>query len=402
MNCNDARTLLEAKERTPQQEEQLNEHLESCEDCRSYSTYRLDCLTLDDETPLPESFKSNWRQSIKEEENMKKPVLSPKFKRILSLAAVFVVVIAGTILTRDNTTPSKTADYNYNDYVMPPTGLVSGLGGSKSAPDNSFFAVEEAAPQSAEKSASMDATMRSAGDLASGQAEVKAPAKLIRTVDMSISTRDFDEDYQKIIASLKEHGGYIESSTINSKTSYRRQANLYLRVPQEKLDKFLEDIGGLGRQLSFSESAEDVSEKYADTETRLTTQQEKMKRLQQMLSKATSIEELIIIENSIADTQYQIDRLSGSLKGMDSRVNYSTVNISLIEERPADIEQVKEATLGERIASAFKNSLDSIKDFLADSLVFIVSVSPVIIALLVVIKIIRRAIKKRRNKKNEK
>lgn len=400
MNCNDARTLLEAKERTPLQEEQLNEHLKSCEDCRSYSTYRLDCLTLDDETPLPESFKSNWRQSIKEEEKMKKPVLSPKVKRILSLAAVFVLVIAGTIITRDSTAPSKTDDYNYNDYAMPPTGLVSGYGNADYALDE-YALYEEAAPQSAEKSASMDATMRSARDLAGGQAEVKSPAKLIRTVDMSISTREFDEDYQKIIASLKKLGGYVESSTINSKTSYRRQADLYLRVPQEKLDKFLEDIGGLGRQLSFSESAEDVSEKYADTETRLETQQEKMKRLQQMLSKATSIEELIIIETSIADTQYQIDSLTGSLKGMDSRVNYSPVYISLIEERPADIEQVKEASLGERITSAFLNSIKSIKDFLSDSLVFVVSIAPIIIALLVVIIIIHRAIKKRRNK-NEK
>lgn len=402
MNCNDARTLLEAKERTPLQEEQLNEHLESCEDCRSYSIYRLDCLTLDDETPLPESFKKSWRQSIKEEEQMKKPVLSPKFKRILSIAAVFVVVIAGTILTREKIAPTKTADYNYNDYVSPPSGLVSGLGGSKSAQKDSFFAVEEAAPMDIAKSSPMDASTRSADNTAGGTAVVETPAKLIRKVDMSISTRNFDEDYEKIIASLKELGGYIESSKIDSKTSYRRQASLYLRVPQEKLDTFLENISGLGRQLSFSESAEDVSEKYADTETRLTTQQEKMKRLQQMLSKATSIDELIIIENSIADTQYQIDSLSGSLKGMDSKVNYSTVNISLIEERPADIEQVREATLGERITSAFLNSIESIKDFLSDSLVFVVSVAPIIIALLVVIIIIRRAIKKRRNKKNEK
>ena len=197
MNCNDARTLLEAKERTPLQEEQLNEHLESCEDCRSYSIYRLDCLTLDDETPLPESFKKSWRQSIKEEEQMKKPVLSPKFKRILSIAAVFVVVIAGTILTREKIAPTKTADYNYNDYVSPPSGLVSGLGGSKSAQKDSFFAVEEAAPMDIAKSSPMDASTRSADNTAGGTAVVETPAKLIRKVDMSISTRNFDEDYEK-------------------------------------------------------------------------------------------------------------------------------------------------------------------------------------------------------------
>ena len=85
----------EAKERDPLQEEQLNEHLKSCEDCRSYSTYRLDCLTLDDETPLPESFKSNWKQSTQERRKNEKTRIKPQSQAYTFACRSVVLVIAG-------------------------------------------------------------------------------------------------------------------------------------------------------------------------------------------------------------------------------------------------------------------------------------------------------------------
>ena len=63
--------------------------------------------------------------------------------------------------------------------------------------------------------------------------------------------------------------------------------------------------------------------------------------------------------------------------------------------------QVKEATLIERMESAFASGLENFKEFFEDMLVFIVSYLPAIAVIIVVVIIANIIIKKRRHK-NEK
>ena len=76
-----------------------------------------------------------------------------------------------------------------------------------------------------------------------------------------------------------------------------------------------------------------------------------MERLQALLAKAQSVEDLIVIESAISDTQLEIDQLTGSLQGMDSRVADATLDLTLSELSSAQTAQNKEETLPERIAS---------------------------------------------------
>ena len=161
------------------------------------------------------------------------------------------------------------------------------------------------------------------------------------------------------------------------------------------------EVEGIGRSGAVSESSQDVSDQYTDVATRLQTQKTKMERLQVMLKQAVSIEELLQIEDSIADTQYQIDSLSGTLQGLDSKVDYATVNVYLKEELDADIVDIKDATLGDRILSALKTMWTSVQTLLSDMVVFIIVMMPFILIASVVIILARWFIKKRRNK-NEK
>lgn len=396
MNCNDFRALLDKMEQGAALSEEQLQHMDSCPDCRMAYTLYLDCRTLDEDSEVPASFSSSWRQAIRKEDlSMEnKPKISVHAKRWLAVAATLVLVLGGTFMTRNAFNPSDkhqvraTAAPGRNDYYMPSTYS------NRSMPNM------EGAGASYDWDVAMEMAPAMGTEFAAASQE-KTPeiAKVIRTVDMTLSTREFDKDLEKIQKTLKDMDGYIEESSISSELRNSRYAKMKLRVPASRLDEFLLQMRSVGRSVSVSESAEDVSEKYTDIQTRLKTQQDKMARLQEMMKRALTIKDLLEIENSIADTQYQIDSLSGSLKGMDSKVNYSTVSIYLKEELPEDIVETKEATLGDRIKSALTTTWTNVQSFFSDMLVFLVAILPYVLGVAVLVIIVKIVIKRRRNKK---
>lgn len=319
----------------------------------------------------------------------KKTLLTAPVKRWLAAAAALMLLLGGTLATRNILNPNHrnaqtTAGQTNADYYYP-----SSVGGD-SAPRmqaTADYSYESAMPDMAMKSS------------VGGAPQAVEIAKVIRTVDMTLSTREFDADYEKIKKALADMGGYIEDSTLSAEVRTSRYARLKLRVPAEKLDGFIQQMQSVGRSVSVSESAEDVSERYTDVETRLKTQQDKMARLQEMMKKALTISDLLEIESSIAETQYQIDSLSGSLKGMDSKVNYSTVSIYLREELPSDIVEIKEATLGDRISSALQTMWEGLQAFFSDMLVFLVVMLPFILGIALIVVIVKALIKRRKKNK---
>jgi predicted nucleic acid-binding Zn-ribbon protein len=148
---------------------------------------------------------------------------------------------------------------------------------------------------------------------------------------------------------------------------------------------------------SISESGEDVSEQYTDTEARLQTQRNKMERLQALLAQADAVEDLLAIETEIANTQYQIDSLTGALQGYDSRINYSAVTIDLAEESMTPSEGSRQRSLWERITDAVRDAFAGMVMFLEDMVVLLAIVLPYIALLAVlativaiIVKLVRR------------
>ena len=64
--------------------------------------------------------------------------------------------------------------------------------------------------------------------------------KLIKTVSMSMETKEFDPLLENIRSKVEELGGYIESSEVSGSSYYSlyesRRAWMKLRIPSDKLD----------------------------------------------------------------------------------------------------------------------------------------------------------------------
>ena len=172
------------------------------------------------------------------------------------------------------------------------------------------------APAEMEMAADRSAPQSVAREEAS--ATPRAATRIIRTASLTLSTRSFDTDLAALETKLLALGGYVENIDLSTQTRARRNADMRLRVPVDALDAFLEQLKGMGQLLSYNESAQDVSEQYADLETRLKTQQSKMQRLQALLEKAGSVKDLLRLERG-ANTQYELDSLTVRLRGYDAK-----------------------------------------------------------------------------------
>ena len=335
--------------------------------------------------PMPENLHGAWMQKV--EEDMKNQQ-APKFQvpktvtRWLSTAAALVFIIGGTLLTRDDLAPASGASMNQKSAVY-----------STRTASYDDYAVEESAEYEYGAANGVMLTMARGADTAA--APVMAEKKIIRTASMTIATQTFEDSLNALKSACEGQNGWIESSSenVNNATGLRT-AYLTLRIPQSALDAYIAGTEGLGRITSRSESAQDVTESYQDTAARLETQKALMARLQALITESADLSDLLELESQIADTQYQIDRLQASLNSTDRQVSYSTVNITLKEEKTVELTDTT-VSLGDRIKSAIVTGVNALESFLADMLVFLVAALP-FIAIVAVVVIAVKIIRKRR------
>lgn len=230
--------------------------------------------------------------------------------------------------------------------------------------------------------------------------------KLIRTVDLSVETKEFDQLMDGLGAQVKQLGGYIENLEKYNGSSYsgyrfQRYANLTLRIPREKLDGFLETVSGICNVVRQSENEQDVTLSYVDMESRRNALKTEQERLLEFMEQAQTMEDIISIESRLSEVRYQLESMESQLRALSNQVEYSTVYLDVSEVR--DLTQVEEQTTGERIVSGFGDSLKDIGRGIVEFAVWFVVNIPYFILWAVVISlavlVIRKIVKHKKGKK---
>ena len=196
--------------------------------------------------------------------------------------------------------------------------------------------------------------------------------KLIHTAGLTMETTAFDEAVAALEKLVSENGGYFSSSNVRNYSSGYRSADYVVRVPAKNFEAFLEQAGELCHLLRRSTNTEDISEVYYDTAGRLKTQQTKLARLQDLLARAESMEDIITIESAISETEQQIEYLSGTLSRYDALVDYSTVNIDLAEVYRLSNTEEPAQGFGSRFVTALRSGW---KNFISDGESLLISLA---------------------------
>lgn len=259
-----------------------------------------------------------------------------------------------------------------------------------------------------ENVATEDGMYSKSDSLAAADSEIYSDpdAKIIRSARMTIQTLDFDSSVAAMNALTEQYGGYYESAEIENggyNNQYALRCAYYtVRIPKENYTAFRDAVGTVGYIYSAEQSSRNVGEEYYDTEARLETLTTKRERLLALLDKAELMEDIISLENALADVQYEIDMYTTTLRRYDSLIDYSTFTIVLNEVQRIDEVPGPQEGFGARILGSLKDGwagfvkgLENLALWLARNIITLVILAVIVVA---VIKIVRVARKKRRGR----
>lgn len=221
--------------------------------------------------------------------------------------------------------------------------------------------------------------------------QVSSNRKLIRNVTLHLETTGFDELLQSVRQTVNSFGGYIEQSdvsgtSISSDYSNQRYAYLCVRVPSDKMDGFLNQVGEQANVTNRSENIQDVTLQYTDIESRkksLTIEQE---RLWDLLEKADSLDGVIALESRLSEIRYQLESMESQLRTYDNLVDYSTVFLNIDEVKV--FTATNPSSIAERIQKGFQQNLSDVKNLLINFFVWFISALPILAVLAIIIAII--------------
>lgn len=222
--------------------------------------------------------------------------------------------------------------------------------------------------------------------------------KIIYSADLNIETTQFDQAVHSIEAMITEFGGFIESSNTWGNTQYQsdgttkivdRHANYTIRVPQQRFEEFLHQSGNIGNVTDTSRYAENITSRYTDQEARKVSLQTQEDRLLDMLSKATDVESLIMLESRLSEVRYELESIERTLRNWQMQVNYSTVTLALHEVALYTPTAAVTRSFGEKLSSALS---DGWSGFVLNTQYFILSLVRNLPALLIFAVVIVAAV----------
>ena len=196
-------------------------------------------------------------------------------------------------------------------------------------------------------------TLLTSGEVDSAEtAQNTDSAKIICTASLTLETRDYDAARAALDTALSDADGYLESSSESTGSDNTRSANLTLRVPQSSYDSFLAAAAQAGSVTYQSQQAEDVTSQYLDIEARLANLTAQRTRLQELQAEADTLSDLLEIESSLSDVQYQIESWQSQLDWYSRQVECCTIYVTLDEVEtltPTD------TSFAARLAGALQN-----------------------------------------------
>lgn len=253
----------------------------------------------------------------------------------------------------------------------------------------------------AEEGWSKDQQGSSAGD-AGNQAPTERV--VLKTAEITISVAKPHESMKEISAMATRLGGFVVSSytwkdeDYSSGRTYDR-ATINIRVPAEKLDATLAEIRAMSANgtegvISESQSGQDVTSDFVDSESRLRNLKAAETQLVELMENTADLSSTMEVFRELTNIRSQIEVLQGHINYLRESADLSSIAITLVAEaslQPIEIggwkpEGVVRESL-EKLVRNFQNLVDFLIRFGITCLPFLI---PLGIGIFFLVKALRK------------
>jgi hypothetical protein len=230
-------------------------------------------------------------------------------------------------------------------------------------------------------------TLRS--DAGSAYSEEPVPERqIIKNGWMRIEVKDYHSAVAAVKGIISRHHGYISGES-ESSTDFSLINSLTIRVPSAEFDSLVEDVSKAAYKVDNKNiNLNDVTEEFVDIEARLKTKKEAEQRYLEILRKAQTVQDILLVEQQLRMIREEIEAKEGRLKYLQNQVSLSTLNLEIHQDFTSKPGFKFFTKLGDALKGGWKGFLNVV--------VGLIYIWPlIIIAAGAIIWIVRRRRKKR-------
>jgi hypothetical protein len=237
--------------------------------------------------------------------------------------------------------------------------------------------------------------------------DISPERMVIRTAELDLVVSETEEALDEIEELAQRLGGYVVSlDTQQYDAGIRGQATI--RIPAESFHEAVDEITALATTVRRETlSSEDVTADYVDLESSLRHLRAKEAQLLEFLDQAEDTEAVLAVYEQLAQTQAEIEQVTGQMQYLENQAALSTVRIYLTPDALAQPLEVS----GWNVPGTFRAAVESLLDvlqFVVEAAIYVVVVAlptlaivalPVVGFVLLVRWLVRRSRKRSRAKK---
>lgn len=165
----------------------------------------------------------------------------------------------------------------------------------------------------------------------------------VRTADLGLQVTDLRVSAARVRALATAAKGYVQDEKTSTdpvpvplpadsgvrSPQPSGQSVLTVRVPEQGLDRLMDQVAALGRQVSRGQSSDDVTDRFVDVASRLRTQRESVARVRVLLDRATTIGQVVQVESELTRRQADLESLEARLAALSDQSTLATLTVSL-------------------------------------------------------------------------
>ena len=190
------------------------------------------------------------------------------------------------------------------------------------------MAEEEAAVESTNEGSS---TRAGADEAALAVPTALTPADLGRDIvyraTISVQADDVTAASSEAVSIVQGLGGIVFSQT--TRTEPQPRTEITFKVRPADFSTALERLAGVGTLVDQSISADDVTERVVDLESRISTAEVSVARLRRLLEEAVKLEDVAQIERELLDRETTLEVLRGQLRTLRGQVDLATITLTI-------------------------------------------------------------------------
>lgn len=152
---------------------------------------------------------------------------------------------------------------------------------------------------------------------------------IIFTAEMTVAVTDVATAGEAATREIERLGGYLFGQ--HTTGSPDPTSVLTFKVQPADFQAALAALGAIGEVRSQNVTANDVTERVVDLESRIATAVASVDRLRSLLAEATDIDAIVSLESELLARETELETLRGSLRTLQDQVALATITVTLTE-----------------------------------------------------------------------